>query len=99
MAEGIFSYNEGTAQTSHDDLGSVISGVDSSLNDLGGFVSAAKANWEGDEMEAYAAIQSSWDSAAATVREILGSVQTALGTTTESVVTMRSQVTSALQKQ
>lgn len=98
MADGVFSYNEGVAGTSRDDLGTVMAGVDSSLTDLGGFVSAAKANWEGDEMEAYGAIQASWDQAAATVREILGSVQTALGTTTESVITMRSQVTSALQQ-
>lgn len=97
MAEGVFSYHEGVAATSHDDLGSVILAVDSSLTDLGGFVASAKANWEGDEMELYSGIQAKWAEAAATVREILSSVQQGLGSTTESVSGMRSQVSSALQ--
>lgn len=98
MSAGIFAYNQGTAASSYDDLGVVMSGVDASLTDLGGYIAAAKAHWEGDEMDVYAGIQSSWDIAAAAARDILGSVRTALGTTTESVISMRRQVTSALQQ-
>ena len=96
---GIFSYNEATAETSHSDLGSVISGLESSLTDLGGFVNSVKSNWDGDEMDEYAGIQKQWDDAADTVREILASVRQALGSTTSSVKDMRSQVRGALARQ
>ena len=82
---GVFSYNEATAESSHGDLGSVISGMEASLADLGGFVSSVKSSWDGDEMETYAGIQVQWDTAATTVQEILTSVREALGSTTSSV--------------
>ena len=94
---GVFSYNEATAESSHGDLGSVISGMEASLADLGGYVSSVKGAWDGDEMEAYAGIQAQWDTAAATVQEILTSVRGALGSTTTSVKDMRGQVRGALQ--
>ena len=49
------------------------------------------------EKEIYQGIQSQWDKAAGTMKEILGSVKTTLGSTTESVDGMRSQVRSTLQ--
>jgi 6 kDa early secretory antigenic target len=94
---GVFSFNESTADASHGDLGSVISGMESSLADLGGFVSSVKSSWDGDEMDTYAGIQAQWDSAASTVQEILTSVREALGSTTSSVKDMRGQVRGALQ--
>ena len=94
---GVFSFNESTADSSHGDLGSVISGMESSLADLGGFVSSVKSSWDGDEMDTYAGIQAQWDSAASTVQEILTSVREALGSTTSSVKDMRGQVRGALQ--
>lgn len=96
---GVFSYNEATAETSHGDLGSVISGLESSLTDLGGFVNSVKSNWEGDEMDEYTGIQNQWDRASDTVKAILQSVRVALGSTTSSVKDMRSQVRGALAKQ
>lgn len=100
MPQGsVFAYNESTGATSHDDLGSVISGLESSLADLGGFVNSVKANWDGDEMDEYAGVQSQWDTAAGTVQEILASVRTVLGATNGSVGQMRGQVRSALAKQ
>ncbi len=94
---GVFSYNEATADSAHGDLGSVISGVEASIADLGGFVSSVKSSWDGDEMETYGQIQSQWDTAASTVQEILNSVREALGSTTSSVKDMRGQVRGALQ--
>jgi WXG100 family type VII secretion target len=94
----IFSYDESTADTAHGDLGSVARGVQASLDDLTGFVNRVKANWDGDEMEIYGGIQAQWDGAAETVRQILDSVQGALGQTTGSVKDMRGQVRGALQK-
>jgi hypothetical protein len=49
------------------------------------------------EQDEYAGVQAKWDSAASTVREILASVHSALGTNTASVKDMRGQVRSALQ--
>jgi uncharacterized protein YukE len=94
---GIFSYDEAVADSAHGDLAGVISGLQASLDDLGGFVSRVKSNWQGDEMEEYAGIQAKWDSASATVKQILGSVHQALGSTTSSVKDMRGQVRAALQ--
>ena len=96
---GVFAFDQATGQTSHEDLGSVINGLESSLSDLGGFVSSVKSNWDGDEMDEYGAIQSQWDTAAGTVREILESVRKVLGATNQSVGDMRGQVRSALSKQ
>lgn len=95
---GVFSYNEATADTSHSDLGSVISGLESSLADLGGFVNSVRSNWDGDEMDEYTGIQNQWDKASDTVTAILQSVRVALGSTTSSVKDMRSQVRGALAK-
>jgi uncharacterized protein YukE len=94
----IFSYDEAVADTAHGDLASVMSGLQASLDDLSGFVSRVKSQWDGDEMELYSGIQAKWDSSAATVKQILDSVHSALGSTTGSVKDMRGQVRSALQK-
>jgi len=94
---GIYSYDESVAETAHGNLAAVQSGIQSSLDDLSGFVARVKSSWQGDEQDEYAAIQAKWDAAAATVREILASVHTALGSNTSSVRDMRGQVRAALQ--
>jgi uncharacterized protein YukE len=93
---GVFSYDEAVAQSAHGDLQSVAAGLESSLTDLGGYVARVKSSWQGDEQEEYAAIQAKWDAASATVQQIRGSVQQALGSTTSSVQSMRGQVRTAL---
>ncbi len=93
----VFSYDEAVADTAHGDLQSVMSGLQASLDDLSGFVSRVKANWEGDEQDLYSGVQAKWDSSSATVKQILASVQQALGSTTSSVKDMRGQVRGALQ--
>jgi uncharacterized protein YukE len=75
MANDIFSYDESVAGASHGDIGTVATGLQSSLDDLGGFVNRVRTNWEGDEMELYDGIQRRWDTAAATVSDILRAVQ------------------------
>jgi 6 kDa early secretory antigenic target len=97
MTGSVFSYNEATAEAASGDLAGVIAGLESSLSDLGGFVSAVKSSWDGDEMDTYSGIQSKWDSAAATVQEILSAVSKALEANTSSVKDMRGQVRGALQ--
>lgn len=94
---GIYSYDEAVAETAHGNLAAVHSGIQASLDDLSGFVARVKSSWQGDEQDEYAAIQVKWDAAAATVREILASVHTALGSNTSSVRDMRGQVRAALQ--
>jgi WXG100 family type VII secretion target len=98
MSGGVFSYDESTASTAHGDIVAVANGVQASLDDLGNFVARVRSNWEGDEMEAYNGIQHQWDTSAATVKQILDSVKSALGQTTSSVQEMRGQVRSALQQ-
>jgi WXG100 family type VII secretion target len=94
---GVFSFDESTAGSAAGDIQGVVSGMQASLDDLTNFVSRVKSNWEGDEMETYNGIQQQWNTAASTVKEILGSVQQALGQTTSSVQEMRGQVRGALQ--
>ena len=96
MAEGVFSYNEATAEASSSSLGSVIAGLESTLSDLGGFVASVKSSWEGDEQDTYAGVQAKWDSAAKTVSDILDAVSKSLTTTTSGVKDMRGRVRSAL---
>jgi len=96
MSGGVFSYNEATADSASGSLGSVISGLESSLSDLGGFVASVKSSWEGDEQESYAGVQAKWDSAAATVQEILSAVSKSLSSKTSGVKDMRRQVRNAL---
>lgn len=92
-----FSYDESVAESAHGDLAGVGSGLQSSLDDLSGFVGKVKSSWSGDEMDEYGAVQAKWDSASTTVQQILTAVHQALGTTTGSVKDMRGQVRSALQ--
>jgi WXG100 family type VII secretion target len=96
MSGGVFSYNEATAESASGSLGSVISGLESSLADLGGFVASVKSSWEGDEQDTYSGVQAKWDSAAATVADILTAVSKSLTATTSGVKDMRGQVRSAL---
>lgn len=96
MSGGVFSYNEATAESASGSLGSVIGGLESSLSDLGGFVASVKSSWDGDEQDTYAGVQAKWDSAAATVQEILTAVSKSLSSTTSGVKDMRGQVRSAL---
>jgi uncharacterized protein YukE len=98
MAGDVFSYDEAVADSAHGDLQSVMSGLQASLDDLSGFVSRVKSDWQGDEMDLYGGIQAKWDSSAATVKQILDSVHQALGSTTSSVKDMRGNVRSALQQ-
>ncbi len=93
---GIYSYDESVADSAHGDLASVKAGLQASLDDLSGFVAKVKSSWQGDEQDEYSGVQLKWDSAAATVQEILATVHGALGTNTSSVMDMRSQVRSAL---
>lgn len=92
----IQSYDESTAEAAHGDISGVISGLEASLSDLTGFVSAVKSSWDGDEMEQYAQMQGTWDNSANTVKEILNSVHKALGENTQSVKGMRGKVKGAL---
>lgn len=94
--QGVFSYNEATADAASSSLGSVIAGLESTLSDLSGFVGSVKSSWEGDEQDTYAGVQAKWDSAAKTVSDILDAVSKSLSATTSGVKDMRSQVRSAL---
>jgi uncharacterized protein YukE len=90
------SYDESVATTSHGDLQSVISGLESSLADLGGFVNAVKSSWQGDEMDQYNQIQATWNRSSDTVKSILEVVHASLGKKTGSVRQMRGAVMGAL---
>lgn len=93
------SYDESVADTAHGDLQSVISGLQSSLADLGGFVNAVKSSWQGDEMDQYNQIQSTWNNSSDAVSAILASVHGSLGKKTGSVKQMRGAVLGVLSSQ
>jgi WXG100 family type VII secretion target len=97
MADDVYSYDSAVARDAEGNLGQTLTAIEGHLQDLTGFVNSVCANWTGDEKEIYQGIQAQWDKAAATVKEILGSVKTTLGSTTESVEGMRGQVRSTLQ--
>ena len=92
----IQSYDESVAQSAHAEVQGVVSGLESSLDELGGFVNSVKSAWDGDEMDQYASVQANWDKCASTVKQILQQVHTALGSNTESVTAMRSKVKGTL---
>jgi hypothetical protein len=94
--DDVFGYDTAVADDSHSNLGGVCGGLQSSLDDLGGFVVRVRANWDSDEMGLYDGIQHRWNGAASSVTTILQSVQGALGNTTSNVVSMNSQVRSAI---
>lgn len=96
MTQGVQSYHEGTADTVHGDITGQISAMEKALLDLTGFVNSVKGQWDGDEKDAYAAIQQKWDTNAGTVQGILTSVASALGQNTQSVKEMRAQVMAVL---
>lgn len=96
MATQDQSYDESVGESAHGDVQAVIRGIEASLGDLTGFVSAVKSSWDGDEMTQYNAIQDNWDKSADTVKNILQSVHAALGSKTGSVKQMRSRVKSTL---
>jgi WXG100 family type VII secretion target len=97
MADDVYSYDSSVARDAEGSLAQTLTTLEGHLSDLTGFVNSVCANWTGDEKEIYQGIQSQWDKAAGTVKEILGSVKTTLGSTTESVDGMRAQVRSTLQ--
>jgi 6 kDa early secretory antigenic target len=92
----VYSYDSAVARDAEGGLSGTIASLQGSLDELGGFVNSVCANWEGDEQGTYRGIQTKWDGAAATVREILEQIRVALGQTTESVDTMRSRVNASL---
>lgn len=92
----MYSYDEGGADTAGDDLASIVSALESSLEQLQGYVSSVESQWNADEQILYRGVQTKWGNAASSVNEILGQMKTALGANTEQVRDMRAQVRSAL---
>lgn len=90
------SYDESVGESAHGDVQAVITGLETSLGDLTGFVNAVRSSWDGDEMTQYNAIQQNWDKSADAVRDILKAVHTSLGSKTGSVKQMRGAVKGAL---
>lgn len=92
----IQSYDDSVGQAAHAEVQGVITGLEASLDELGGFVNNVKSAWDGDEMDQYASVQANWDKCAATVKTILQQVHGGLGANNESVTTMRGKVKSTL---
>lgn len=92
----VYSYDSAVARDAEGGLSGTIASLQGSLDELGGFVNSVCANWQGDEQATCRGIQSKWDGAAATVREILDQIRATLGQTTESVETMRARVNQSL---
>lgn len=96
MSQSIQSYDDSVAQSAHGEVQQVISGLEGSLDELGGFVNSVKSAWDGDEMDQYASVQANWDKCASSVKQILQQVHQALGSNNESVTAMRGKVKGTL---
>ncbi len=94
----MYAYDEGGAETAGDDLASIVAALEANLEQLQGYVASVESQWNADEQVLYRGVQTKWNNAAASVSEILGQMKTALGTNTEQVRDMRSQVRSALSR-
>ncbi|QLY32850.1 WXG100 family type VII secretion target [Nocardia huaxiensis] len=92
----LFAYDEGVAEGASSDLLGVAGGIESSLDELSGFVGRVQSQWEGDEMHTYQAIQSQWNTAADTIREILRQMTGSLENNTGLVRDMRTSVRGAI---
>lgn len=92
----LFSYDETVADGATQDLRGVSSGIESSLDELSGFVGRVQSQWEGDEMHTYQALQSQWNTAADTIRDILHKMNGALDNNTGLVRDMRTSVRGAI---
>ncbi|WP_336086837.1 WXG100 family type VII secretion target [Nocardia sp. SSK8] len=95
----LFSYDEAVADGASQDLLSVAAGIESSLDELSGYVGRVQSQWDGDEMHVYQGIQSQWDTAADTIRDILRQMTGALENNTGLVRDMRTQVRGSLTRQ
>lgn len=95
---GVFAFNQGTATTVDGSLGELMTSLQGSLDDLGGFVTAVKASWDGDEMELYGTIQKKWDDSAKQVQEILEGVKKGLSSVNTSFGDLRQSVRDAMKE-
>lgn len=95
---GEFAFDETKGATTGTDLATVMTDLQAAVDDLDGFVTTVKANWDGDEMELYNAIHEAWNKNAKTVKEILGGVHSAIGSVTTSVGDLRQNVRESLKE-
>lgn len=92
----IVSYDSSVAREAETALQATAGSLEGHLADLGGFVTRACADWEGDEQVVYRGIQAQWDQSAAEITTILRQITAALATNTGMVDQMRSRVRSVL---
>lgn len=96
---GVFAFDSDTAGSVETSLGTLITDLQSSLDDLSGFVAFVKSQWEGDEQVTYGTVQAEWDTNAKTVQDILDGVHGAIGSVKGSVGDLRENVRSSLKEQ
>lgn len=99
MSTGVFAFDETKGATAGTDLGTVMTDLQSALDDLDAFVVKVKGDWDGDEMELYGTIHDEWKKNATTVQDILDGVHSAIGSVTTSVGDLRTNVRDSLKEQ
>lgn len=92
----VFAYNHADADTSSDEIRSVVSGLESNLLEMDGEVRKLSSAWEGREQEQYRYLYNKWASAAENLRFILEQIQAALNENTSNVIEMRNRASGAL---
>lgn len=71
-------YSFGAIQEAADDIKSTSARINSLLEELKRQLEPMVSTWEGDSAEAYIAAQQQWDTAAAELNSILGTIGTAV---------------------
>lgn len=97
-AAGVLAFDHDNATGSQASLATVVSGLETSLVDLDGFVNFVLSQWKGTESDAYQAVHQQWSKSAGTVQDILKGCHTALGTVDKAIQEMRDNARKAMQK-
>ncbi|HIW68107.1 MAG TPA: WXG100 family type VII secretion target [Candidatus Dietzia merdigallinarum] len=85
----MYQYDAAKAADAEDRVETAARNIETTMTDLDGKVKQLASQWEGDEQEQYAGVQAKWDSAAASVAQILVDIRRIIGENTEDVQAMQ----------
>lgn len=91
-----YAFDHNAAADAEDRVGTAAKNLNTALQDLGGKVKQLASSWEGQEHDAYAGVQSKWDSAANEVTQILTEIQRIVGDNSSDVAHMQKGIGTTL---
>ena len=85
----MYQYDAAKAADAEDRVETAARNIETTMTDLDGKVKQLASQWGGDEQEQYAGVRAKWDSAAASVAQILVDNRRIIGENTEDVQAMQ----------